>query len=77
LLSLPPEQLYDQYRAEVENRYKNNPQDSEVALRYLKLLLEEGDNSKASSVAAQTAVFGTAGSSGRGSWRALLDAHSI
>jgi tetratricopeptide (TPR) repeat protein len=74
LLSLPPEQLYDQYRTEVESRYKKNPQDSELALRYLRLLLEEGDNSKSSSVAAQLLSLEPPGLRAAEAGRALLDA---
>jgi tetratricopeptide (TPR) repeat protein len=38
LLGFPPEQLYAQYRAEVERRFQNEPHNSEVNVRYLKLL---------------------------------------
>jgi tetratricopeptide (TPR) repeat protein len=52
LLSLPPEQLYAQYRAEVESRFKKDSQDSQLTVRYLKLLLEEGETSQSAAVAA-------------------------
>ena len=53
LLSLPPEQLYAQYRAEVESRYKKEPQNPEVNVRYLKLLADEGRSKDAAVVASQ------------------------
>jgi len=53
LLSLPPEQLYEQYRAEVESRFKKEPQNPEVNVRYLKLLIDEGQSKEAADVALQ------------------------
>src|ERR1700723_3432980 len=53
LLSLPPEQLYAQYRAEVESRFKKEPENPEVKVRYLKLLVDEGQSKEAADVAVQ------------------------
>jgi tetratricopeptide (TPR) repeat protein len=53
LLSLPPEQLYAQYRAEVEKRFKKEPQNPEVNVRYLKLLVDERRTKEAAEVASQ------------------------
>ena len=53
LLSLPPEQLYTQYRAEVETRYKKEPQNPDVTVRYLKLLIGEGRTTESAEVATQ------------------------
>jgi tetratricopeptide (TPR) repeat protein len=51
LLSLPPEQLYAQYRAEVESRFQKEPQDPRVNLRYLKLLVEDGRTKESADLA--------------------------
>jgi len=74
LLSLPPQQLYQQYRTDVESRIKKEPQDPDVNLRYLNLLIGEGKTDEVHAQAAhllsltpQALVAGQAG-------RALLDA---
>lgn len=43
MLSLPPEQLYEQYRTAVEKRMREEPRNAEVNVRHLKLLAEDGD----------------------------------
>lgn len=53
LLSLPPEQLYAQYRTEVEDRFKKEPQNPEVNVRYLKLLVDEKRTKESAEVASQ------------------------
>lgn len=53
LLSLPPEQLYAQYRAEVESRFKKEPHNPEVNVRYLRLLANEGKSKEAAEVASE------------------------
>ncbi|MGA2354632.1 MAG: tetratricopeptide repeat protein [Terriglobales bacterium] len=53
LLSLPPEELYAQYRAEVESRFKKEPDNPEVNVRYLQLLVDEGQTKEAADVALQ------------------------
>jgi tetratricopeptide (TPR) repeat protein len=53
LLSLPPEQLYAQYRAEVESRLKKEPENPEVNVRYLTLLVDEGRSKEAADIALQ------------------------
>jgi len=76
LLSLPPEQLYAQYRAEVESRYKKDPEDSALALRYLKLLLEEGNSGEAAAVADHLLSLNPPALRAAEAGRALLDAEA-
>ena len=53
LLGLPPEQLYAQYRAEVESRFQKEPQNFEVNVRYLRLLVDEGRTKESAEVASR------------------------
>jgi predicted Zn-dependent protease len=52
-MSLPPDQLYKQYRAEVERRLHADPQDAAVSVRYLKVLLGEQRTAEAKDAAAR------------------------
>jgi tetratricopeptide (TPR) repeat protein len=53
LLSLPPEQLYAQYRTEVERRFQQEPQNPDVNVRYLRLLIDEGRTKDSTEVASR------------------------
>lgn len=74
LLSLPPKQLYAQYRAEVESRFKREPQNPEVNVRYLKLLADEGRTKESTEVASRLLALHPAALLAAEAAHALLDA---
>jgi tetratricopeptide (TPR) repeat protein len=74
LLSLPPEQLYAQYRTEVESRFKKEPQNPEVSVRYLKLLADEGKTKESAEVASQLLALHPPALLAADAAHALLDA---
>ena len=74
LLGLPPEQLYAQYRAEVEKRAAEDPDDPGVKIRYLKLLLDDGKTNDALSLARGILASKPRGWLAAEAGRALLDA---
>jgi tetratricopeptide (TPR) repeat protein len=50
-LSLSPQEQLARYRAGVERTVRRNPENAEAQVRYLKLLLDEGNTAEASAVA--------------------------
>jgi tetratricopeptide (TPR) repeat protein len=74
LLGLPPEQLYARYRAEVQSRASKNPPDAGALVRYVKLLLDEGNKDEASAAGARLLALRPLALLAAEAARALLDA---
>ncbi len=73
-LSLSPEQQQARYRDEVQKRLKENPQDSAINVRYLKLLIDEGNIDQAGTVAAHLLTLQPPALLAAEAGRALVDA---
>ena len=73
LISLPPDQLYKQYRAEVERRLRADPQDTAVNVRYLKVLLGEQRSAEAKDAAARLLALEPPAALAAEAGRALLE----
>jgi len=74
LLALPAEQQYERYRARVERALVSDPDDVSVKLRYLKLLLNEGEWDRAEQVARQMVALNPEAALLAEAGRAFLDA---
>lgn len=73
-LSLSPEQQQARYREEVEKRVKQDPDDAELNVRYLKLLIQEGKSEEAAGVGTHLLTLKPPAPLAAEAGRALLEA---